>query len=410
MKKKSVKPPRPENRQAILQETRNRKMARSAHAYVRGNTNKFYEWLDGSLSHSLPEGPAIWICGDCHVGNLGPIANVEGKIDIQIRDLDQTVIGNPVHDLMRLGLSLSMAARGSDLPGVITAQMMEQLMIGYEHAFDNEESKEAPLPMPATIKMTMRKAGKRTWKALAEERIKDTTPHIPLGKCFWPLSIKESRAIRALFEKQTISYLATSLKRRNEDATVKVLDGAYWLKGCSSLGRLRYAVLLDIGNDASDGKDLCLIDIKEAILPAAPRNAVAQIPMEHGDRVVEGARHLSPYLGERMVAARLLDRSVFVRELLPQDMKIEVEQLTEEEAKKVARYLAMVLGKAHVRQMDTPTRKQWVKELKRNRSKVLDAPSWLWSSIVELVKSHEGGYLEHCRTFALRPPNFHRHE
>ena len=111
MIKKAPKAPRPEDRQVILQENRNRKMARSAHAYVRGNTNKFYEWLDGSLSRSLPEGPAIWICGDCHIGNLGPIANIQGKIDIQIRDLDQTVIGNPVHDLIRLGLSLSMAAR-----------------------------------------------------------------------------------------------------------------------------------------------------------------------------------------------------------------------------------------------------------------------------------------------------------
>jgi hypothetical protein len=67
---------------------------------------------------------------------------------------------------------------------------------------------------------------------------------------------------------------------------------------------------------------------------------------------------------------------------------------------------SMVLGKAHVRQMDAPTRKQWLKELKRNRSKPLDAPSWLWSSIVELVKSHEGGYLEHCRKFALRSAKY----
>lgn len=401
MKKNSLQPPDPENRQALLQESRNRKMARSAHAYVRGNTDKFYEWLDGSLSHSLPEGPAIWICGDCHIGNLGPIANREGKIDIQIRDLDQTVIGNPVHDLIRLGLSLSMAARGSALPGVITAQMMEQLMLGYAHAFD-EGSEKVPLLMPPTIKMTMRKAGKRTWKALARERLADTKPRIPLGKSFWPLTIEESKAINALFEKQTISHLATSLSGRAENAKVKVLDGAYWLKGCSSLGRLRYAVLLDVGNDTSSGKELCLVDIKEAILAAAPRHAEANMPRGHGDRVVEGARHLSPYLGERMVAASLLDRSIFVRELLPQDMKIEVEQLTEDEAKKVARYLAMVLGKAHVRQMDAPTRKQWLKELKRNRSKPLDAPSWLWSSIVELVKSHEGGYLEHCRKFALR--------
>ena len=184
MKKISVKPPEPKVRQAALQETRNRKMARSAHAYVRGNTTKFYEWLDGETGHKLPAGPAIWICGDCHVGNLGPIANTHGKIDIQIRDLDQTVIGNPAHDLIRLGLSLATAVRGSNLPGIITAQMIEQLMVGYEHAFDDEEIDKEPLPVPPSVKMTMRQAAQRTWKNLARERIEGTAPRIPLGKYF----------------------------------------------------------------------------------------------------------------------------------------------------------------------------------------------------------------------------------
>ena len=70
-----------------------------------------------------------------------------------------------------------------------------------------------------------------------------------------------------------------------------------------------------------------------------------------------------------MAAAHLLERSVFIRELLPQDMKIEIDQVTQEEAQKVARYLALVLGKAHVRQMDSSTRKHWLKELRHNRSK-----------------------------------------
>src|ERR1700760_1238458 len=108
-------------------------MARSAHAYVRGSTLKFYEWLEAGAG-KVPEGPPVWICGDCHVGNLGPLADAEGRIHIQIRDLDQTVIGNPNHDLIRLALSLSSAARGSDLPGVTTAHMLEHMMEGYEHA------------------------------------------------------------------------------------------------------------------------------------------------------------------------------------------------------------------------------------------------------------------------------------
>ena len=48
------------------------------------------------------------------------------------------MIGNPAHDLIRLGLSLAMAARGSDLPGVTTARMVERMIEGYETAFAPE--------------------------------------------------------------------------------------------------------------------------------------------------------------------------------------------------------------------------------------------------------------------------------
>src|ERR1700744_4140648 len=124
---------KPDDRSETLNRARNLKMARSAHAYVRGSTVKFYEWLEAS-SGKVPEGQPVWICGDCHVGNLGPLASAEGRVAVQIRDLDQTVIGNPAHDLIRLSLSLASAARGSDLPGVTTARTLEQLMVGYETA------------------------------------------------------------------------------------------------------------------------------------------------------------------------------------------------------------------------------------------------------------------------------------
>ena len=104
-------------RQPILALRRDAKMATSAHRYVRGSTQRFYEWLSTRSAKALPHGPHIWICGDCHVGNLGPVARSDGRVEIELRDLDQTVIGNPAHDVIRLALSLAMAARASDLPG-----------------------------------------------------------------------------------------------------------------------------------------------------------------------------------------------------------------------------------------------------------------------------------------------------
>ena len=105
-----LKLPTHQDRAAILRDAQRMKMTRSAHAYVRGSTLKFYEWLDASAG-KVPEGPAVWICGDCHSGNLGPVSSARGQVAVQIRDLDQTVIGNPAHDLIRLGLSLATAVR-----------------------------------------------------------------------------------------------------------------------------------------------------------------------------------------------------------------------------------------------------------------------------------------------------------
>ena len=246
-----------------------------------------------------------------------------------------------------------------------------------------------------------RRATSRTWKHLARERLKDMKPSIPRGDRFWHLSKVENDALKALFEEEAPRRLVTSLKSRPDDATIEVLDAAYWMKGCSSLGRLRYAALLNVSNGKSKNDEFCLIDIKEATAAAAPRARNVEMPKDNGRRVVEGAKQLSPALGERMLAAKLLDRSIVIRELLPQDLKLEIDRLSREEAVDSARYLAEVVGKAHARQMDAATRRAFAASFKARKSSPLDAPSWLWSSVVELASAHEAAYLEHCRTYAL---------
>ncbi len=397
MKKQPAQTTAPADRAARLTALRNEKMAESAHAYVRGSTVRFYEWLEAS-GKAIPEGPAVWICGDCHVGNLGPVASADGALAVQVRDFDQTVIGNPAHDLMRLGLSLAMAARGSDLPGVTTAHMLEHMMEGYEAAFARPHDGDT-VAMPEIVRLTMRRAAGRSWRHLADERIEGTEPAIPLGKRFWPLEHAEREAIDALFARDDLRTLVTSLRARDDDAPIAMVDAAYWRKGCSSLGRLRYAVLVAIGKGKAERH--CLVDLKEAIAAAAPRAARAPMPRDNAERVVAGARHLSPHLGERMLAVRLLDRAVFARELLPQDLKLEIEGVSRDEAVEIAAFLATTVGRAHARQMSVTDRTAWLAELGRNRAGALDAPSWLWSGIVELVGTHEGAYLDHCRKHAL---------
>jgi uncharacterized protein (DUF2252 family) len=374
-------------------------MARSAHAYVRGNTARFYQWLQSkSVQASIPKGPAIWICGDCHTGNLGPVADVEGNVDIQIRDLDQTVIGNPAHDLLRLGLSLAMAARSSDLPGVTTALLLEKMIVGYisglSGLFYRLGSKDIE-----PIQKVMRQAKTRKWKHLAEERIKDVEPKIPLGKKFWALTKDETKDLQELFEEEHLLSLVQRINGGKDKKQVRLLDAAYWVKGCSSLGRLRYAVLIGIGKKSDS--EYRLLDIKEATTAAAPFWKGVKMPSNNAERVVAGANALSPFLGERMLATWLSKKQVVVREHRPQDLKFELKNLQQPEAIAVAHLMAGVIGRAHGRQMKAPDRQAWIRELKRKHSNGLNAPRWLWSGVLDLAALHEAAYLEHCRQYAL---------
>ncbi len=325
---------RPTDRAAALTLRQTRKMARSAHAYVRGSTVQFYEWLEAQKRGTLPEGPPVWICGDCHAGNLGPVAGTDGRIAIQIRDLDQTVIGNPAHDLIRLALSLATASRGSDLPGVTMALILEQVIEGYQAAL--RQDADTIDDAPNAVRVVMKQSIARSWKNLAKERLQNQKPTIPLGSRFWPLSRQEQQKIKQLIETPSLHHLATLLRSRKDDAAVEVIDAAYWMKGCSSLGLLRFAVLLGIGKGKK--RDLALMDVKEAVLAAAPRYAGEKMPKDNAERVVEGARHLSPHLGNRMVAGHIAKRSVFIRELLPQDLKIEIDRLTRKQARESSEF------------------------------------------------------------------------
>jgi uncharacterized protein (DUF2252 family) len=96
-----------------------------------------------------------------------------------------------------------------------------------------------------------------------------------MGKRFWPVTPAEKKEIGRIFKLPEVCDLITSLKERDKGDEVGVVDAAYWMKGCSSLGRLRYAVLLGIGEKKKNSEGFCLIDIKEAVPAAAPHFAKA---------------------------------------------------------------------------------------------------------------------------------------
>ena len=217
MPKAADAPVSPRQRGPALENLRNQKMARSALDYVRGSPMQFYEWLEKG-SAAIPQGPEVWICGDCHVGNLGPVANADGRFKVEIRDFDQTVIGNPAHDLIRLGLSLAAAAVVSDLPGLTIAEILEAMIAQYEAAFSAASDKPGHLEEPKTIRKVNQRAADANWTTLAAEDMDGQNFRLPLGKSFWPLLVEERHeTLRSVFcvARATAASTASCILRCN---------------------------------------------------------------------------------------------------------------------------------------------------------------------------------------------------
>lgn len=383
-------------------------MARNAHAYVRGSTKAFYDWLASDGARRIPEGPTVWICGDAHIGNLGPIARCDEHIAVELRDLDQTVPGNPAHDLLRLGLSLAMAARSSDLPGVVTARLIEELMGGYLEAF-SDAPVEPTLTDSAAVRLVLREALRRKWRHLHRERL-GKKPRFPLGARFLALDPTERAEIEKFLDRERVRQLVTSLECRRDDAEIRVLDAAYWVKGCGSLGLWRCAALVEIVGQGQGKGGYSLLDIKEAVQSFAPATRPELVPEHAGARVTAGALALAPSLGKRMLWGNVAGHAVFVRELMPQDLKLELEMFNDVEARATARALARIVGIAHARQMDASQKADWCGQLEGSSTRWLEAPNWLWASVVDMVGVHERAYLDHCRRFALGVEKQREHE
>jgi hypothetical protein len=90
---------------------------------------------------------------------------------------------------------------------------------------------------------------------------------LPLGRRFWPLSESERRALYELVQRPVIQRLVTELVPRpaddDDEPRVRLVDAAYWVKGCSSLGLRRAAALIEV---STRRRIRVLLDLKRPLL------------------------------------------------------------------------------------------------------------------------------------------------
>ena len=144
----------------------------------------------------------------------------------------------------------------------------------------------------------MKRAVKRTSKRLLDERLGGSRKRFKLGSRFWQLAADERDAVRQLVEQEPVRRLITRLEDRDAQAPVRLVDAAFWVKGCSSLGLWRVAALVEFrepgDNKKSGGSSLALLDIKQAVEPSAPWAPGLNPSLAPGMRVLSGAQRLAP--------------------------------------------------------------------------------------------------------------------
>jgi uncharacterized protein (DUF2252 family) len=94
----------------------------------------------------------------------------------------------------------------------------------------------------------------RSWKQFSQGTYQRRHANDSDGKAVLAASQGRKIEIKKLFQRENVRRLVTSLRSRDDKATIKMLDAAYWMKGCSPLGRLRFAVLLGIGEPPYKGE------------------------------------------------------------------------------------------------------------------------------------------------------------
>jgi uncharacterized protein (DUF2252 family) len=385
------------------------RMSSSPLAYLRGAAPLFFELL--ATRPELASGPSGegWIVGDMHLENFGayradPLgadepasetaASKKGRaVRFDLNDFDDAIIGPWRFDVLRLTTSLLLGGRELGANGLVALDLCDLLLDAWARsAFDK-----APIPKepPAPIAALVEQVRDRSKTALLDARTAVTggKRHFVRGPRYADLPAEVVDAVPAAFE----GYIAGLAEEdRPHKGSLEIIDCALRIAGTGSLGGLRIGVLVK-GKGGPDGA--WIFDMKEQGEPSASTICGGPPAMVPAERVCTAFRACverpALMLGSTTLrgSAGTTKLSMFVRKLSPQEDKLNLRRLKQQDLPSLATYLGALLGSAHARAA-TKAPKRWAASdlaLIREHS-------------IALAGIHEAVYLELCeRMRALLP-------
>ncbi len=244
----------------------------SAFSFFRGTYHIFCSDIQDGQFRKWPTTSASGpIVGDLHTENFGTFRAIDNKIVYDINDFDETTTSHYEYDLRRLATGVLLAAHDNQQrtgDGLNAAEACVrsylQTLIRFEKAKSRQAFQETSSPKLVQRLRGTAQEKKRT--AMLKDIVTESTPgafRFVASEKHHAVPDKERLAIARAVPKFLRTVLAP---QRSNPKKYKLLDVAFRIAGCGSLGRHRYALLFGKGlTDPETIETLRLIEWKDSL-------------------------------------------------------------------------------------------------------------------------------------------------
>ncbi len=302
------------------------RMRRDALGFYRGTAHLFYEDF-----RDFPAAPRGWLCGDLHLENFGSYRSDNRLTYFDINDFDEACRGPVTADLARLLGSMALEAQERRWSSAETRELLKQVLKIYAAELAGGKARwverATARGVIAELLDGLQCRGRK--KLLASRTVIAGRKRSLLvdGRKALPLEGAEEHHLEKLAERELPDW--------------KVLDAARRIAGNGSLGVPRFVLLVR----DPEGQEL-LLDLKQAQRAVGLRANDWTQPdwVSDAERVatVQSMMQVVPVAFLRPLEWR--GASWILRELLPQEDRVEVAQATDREFEDFARSLGALVA------------------------------------------------------------------
>jgi uncharacterized protein (DUF2252 family) len=305
-----------QNRRPDLIDRKYRLLREDAFTFYRGTCHLFY--LDLPLNEDWLKSPLAWVCGDLHLENFGAFKGDDRQIYFGINDFDESALAPCSWDLIRLLVSIDLAAEdldfglaiGRDLADYWLDKYLNYLTRGRLDQIDGDNAK-------GLVKNLLEKLSERQRSDFLDKRTEIINNRRQL-------TIDDDKIIKVTDDRANLVKSALVAWAGTSDFFT-VLDVGFRVAGTGSLGIDRYLILVE-GRGSPDGN--YLLDLKYQPTAATSQYLTAPQPAwsDGATRVATVQQLVQPAPPALLATVTMAGLSYLLRELQPTQDKVKLKE------------------------------------------------------------------------------------